>query len=973
MSRKSSRYKSRNRSRNKSRTKHLRPLAGLLATGLGSAVLAAGQSVEFPKYFTGPQPNGSWVVSDGQVITPSGTQVNLGIRVRAKAVALNPSLKTHTAAVLTLGTSTSDGNGAVEVFDTLTGAILQNYIPFGVDPSGSFGGLTYSADGKYLLFSQDSSNVTIANVNAQGLLSDDAQISVPPNNSFITCFPNSPPAAYGNPCGSFYSSYTSYPGGIAVLQNGESAYALLNQNDTLAQINLTTKTEGTQIRVGNAPHSILINSTGTTAYISNEGGRAATEADFQINSAGTEIVADPVVGAAITGTVSVVDLASMTVTATISTGMHPTGMAFYGRDLLVANTYSDSISVIDTGSNIVTRTISLGLPIGVPGAGEPAYGAAPNSIAVDTKTNTAYVALYNANAIAVVDLSTGAKTPVLGMIPVAYAPSSVVLDNSNDTLLVANDKGIGTRYSFECDYNVCDYNTHQDNGTVSIVPVPKTSALAAMTKQVFTNNHWDLTENIESASGGSPKTKPVAIPAKIGDPSLIKHVFLIVRENRTYDQVLGDVAAGNGDASLAVFGDGSAAGGTPVTPNVHTLVTRFPLFDNFYDPSRQSADGHQWITEGMAPYADDIQSPDWVRSYPGGNAGDALAYQNKGFLFSEAAAAGLSVKLYGEYVENDTFLQPGGSTSEPSWADFYADSQCFEGGPDCGPPGTAGETTLYYQNTVQAESSIPAVYQHLIKNFPQFDLGIPDQFRVDLWLQDFNNDVAAGTVPSLSILWIMCDHTGGPPVPIAEEADNDLAVGRIIDYISHSNVWSTSAIFMEEDDAQNGVDHVDGHRSPGYIVSPYAEQSGPTQHTYYTQVNMTRTMEQILGLTPMNQFDLVASPMRTAFVVGTPPTSNFDPWTHVPNQVPLNEGVTASSDDPKASPKVKALRKAWLQKKTQIFAGKLTKPDSEDPDTVNHLNWYMATGFTRPYPGEKTVRPPSEFTKAAPTKVDDDD
>jgi YVTN family beta-propeller protein len=973
MSRKSSQYKSRNRSRNKSRTKHLRPLAGLLATGLGSAALAAGQSVEFPKYFTGPQPNGSWVVSDGQVITPSGTQVNLGIRVRAKAVALNPSLKTHTAAVLTLGTSTSDGNGAVEVFDTLTGAILQNYIPFGVDPSGSFGGLTYSADGKYLLFSQDSSNVTIANVNAQGLLSDNAQISVPPNNSFITCFPNSPPASYGNPCGSFYSSYTSYPGGIAVSQNGESAYALLNQNDTLAQINLTTKTEGTQIRVGNAPHSILINSTGTTAYISNEGGRAATEADFQINSAGTEIVADPVVGAAITGTVSAVDLASMTVTATISTGMHPTGMAFYGRDLLVANTYSDSISVIDTGSNIVTRTISLGLPIGVPGAGEPAYGAAPNSIAVDTKTNTAYVALYNANAIAVVDLSTGAKTPVLGMIPVAYAPSSVVLDNSNNTLLVANDKGIGTRYSFECDYNVCDYNTHQDNGTVSIVPVPKTSALAAMTKQVFTNNHWDLTENIESASGGSPKTKPVAIPAKIGDPSLIKHVFLIVRENRTYDQVLGDVAAGNGDASLAVFGDGSAAGGTPVTPNVHTLVTRFPLFDNFYDPSRQSADGHQWITEGIAPYADDIQSPDWVRSYPGGNAGDALAYQNKGFLFSEAAAAGLSVKLYGEYVENDTFLQPGGSTSEPSWADFYTDSQCFEGGPDCGPPGTAGETTLYYQNTVQAESSIPAVYQHLIKNFPQFDLGIPDQFRVDLWLQDFNNDVAAGTVPSLSILWIMCDHTGGPPVPIAEEADNDLAVGRIIDYISHSNVWSSSAIFIEEDDAQNGVDHVDGHRSPGYIVSPYAEQNGPTQHTYYTQVNMTRTMEQILGLTPMNQFDLVASPMRTAFVVGTPPTSNFDPWTHVPNQVPLNDGVTASTDDPKSSPKVKALRKAWLQKKTQIFAGKLTKPDSEDPDTVNHLNWYMATGFTRPYPGEKTVRPPSEFTKAAPTKVDDDD
>ncbi len=567
----------------------------------------------------------------------------------------------------------------------------------------------------------------------------------------------------------------------------------------------------------------------------------------------------------------------------------------------------------------------------------------------------AYVALYNANAIAVVDLSSKAKSPVLGMIPVAYAPSSVVLDKNNNTLLVANDKGIGARLSNECDHGVCGYNTHQDNGTVSIVPVPDSVNLAAMTNQVFTNNHWDLTQNIQSASGGSQKTAPVAIPAHIGDPSLIKHVFLIIRENRTYDQILGDVAAGNGDASLAVFGGQD-------TPNAHALVQRFPLFDNFYDPSRQSADGHQWITEGMAPYADDIQSPDWVRSYPGGNAGDALAYQNKGFLFSEAAAAGLSLKIYGEYVENDTFLQPNGSTSEPSWTDFYNDAMNFESG---------GEKTLYYQNTVQAEASVPAVSNHLIKNFPQFDLGIPDQFRVDLWVQDFNNDVANGTVPTLSILWIMDDHTGGPPTPDAEQADNDLAVGRIIDYISHSNVWNTSAIFIEEDDAQNGVDHVDGHRSPGYIVSPYAVQGGPTDHTYYTQVNMTRTIEQILGLTPMNQFDLVASPMGTAFVKGAPPAGNFEPWTHVPNQVPLNEGVTAATDRPTSSAKAKALKAAWLQKKAEIFAGKLTRPDSEDPETVNHLNWYMSTGFTRPYPGESTVRPPSEFNKPAPDGDDD--
>ncbi len=945
--RKKSRRNPRDHSENKSRISRLRPLAGLLATGLSIPAFVVGQSMPFPTYQTGPQTNGSFVVSSGQIITPAGNQVDLGIQVRAKAIALNPT-RNHTAAVLTMGAAE-----AVEIFDTVTGSVLQNYITLGMDSKGSYNGIAYSADGKYLVFSQDSSNVTVAKVSAEGLLEDDAQVKVAPNNSFITCFQNSPPGSYGVPCGTFYTPSTSYPGGIALSKDGKSAYALLNQNDTLTKIDLTANPpkQGNQIRVGNAPHSVVIDKAGTTAYVSNEGGRIATEGDFQIWSAGTEIVADPVVGAAITGTVSVVDLASMKVTANIPTGLHPTGMAFYNKFLLVANTYSDTISIINMSNNKVVRTIDLGLPIGVPGEQQAAYGAAPDSIAADHAKGIAYVALYNANAIGVVNLNSGAENPVMGMIPVAYAPSSVKFDEADKVLIVANDKGIGARYSFETDYNVTGYNTHQDNATVSIVPLPDSGSLEYMTKQVFENNHWDLKQNITSASGGTLKTRPVAIPAKIGDPSLIKHVFLIIRENRTYDQILGDVAAGDGDPSLAVFGGKD-------TPNVHQLVKRFPLLDNFYDPSRQSADGHQWITEGLAPYADDIQSPDWVRSYPGGNAGDALAYQNKGFLFSEAAAAGLPVKIYGEYVENDTFKQPDGSTAEPSWTQFYNDAKRFEAGQ---------EKTLYYQNTVQAESSLPAVRDHLITNFPQFDLNIPDQFRVDVWLQDFKKDTASGSVPALSILWVMDDHTGGPPTPDAEQADNDLAVGRIIDYVSHSSVWSSSAIFVEEDDAQNGVDHVDGHRSPGYVVSPYTVQNGATDHTYYTQVNMTRTMEQILGLPPMNQFDLVASPMRTAFVKGQPPADNFKPWSHVPNEVALNQGVTATAANKMPdSAAVKALRVAWLQKKAEIFAGKLTKPDAEDPDTVNHLNWYLSTDFKRPYPGEKTIRPPSEFNRPAP-------
>src|SRR5215475_11938750 len=203
MSRKTSRHNPRNNSRNSSRLNRVRPLAGLLVTALSVPALF-GQSKQFPTYATGPQPNGSWVVSDGQVITPAGTQVDLGIRVRAKAIALNPIARTHTAAVLTLGATQ-----AVEVFDTNTGAVLQNYIPFGVDASGSYSGITYSADGKYLVFSQDSGNVTIAKVNKQGLLEDNASVSVPSNTPFTTCFPNSPVGPYERPCATFYSPGTS--------------------------------------------------------------------------------------------------------------------------------------------------------------------------------------------------------------------------------------------------------------------------------------------------------------------------------------------------------------------------------------------------------------------------------------------------------------------------------------------------------------------------------------------------------------------------------------------------------------------------------------------------------------------------------------------------------------------------------------------------------------------------------------------
>ena len=613
---------------------------------------------------------------------------------------------------------------------------------------------------------------------------------------------------------------------------------MLDDNNTLTKIDLTATTpvQGAQIRVGNVPHSVVISPDGKTAYVSNEAGRIATASDFQVYSDGTPVVADYPTGSTSTGTVSVVDLASFTVTGSIKTGLHPTGMAFWGKSLLVANAYSDSISVIDTTTNKEVRKIDLGLPIGVPGEHKPAYGAGPNSIAVDDKNNIAYVALYNANAIAVVDLNDGRWNPVLGMIPVGYAPSFGCAGQGGQRTAGCQRQRHRhpnpfagtvpsaplTANSETTEFTVTGLQTHQDLGTVSIVPIPGAAALWRADGRRSSRTTTGIWRKISSsAAGGHNHAKPLAIPERIGDPSKIKHVLLIIRENRTYDQILGDVASGNGDASLAVFGDNATFGS--VTPNAHALVKRFPLFDNFYDPSRQSADGHNWIVQAMAPYSDDIQSPDWLRDYPS-NGGDAIAYQKKGHLWDIAAQQGVSFKNYGEYIEYNTFNPPEGCTPNLTvprlhsllradrWIDFYNDTQAYESGK---------EKQLYNYNTVASHSPLPNLINNTVQNYPQFDLGIPDQFRVDIWKQDFAKDVAAGTVPQLEMIWISSDHTGGPPTAHAMQADNDLALGRFVDTISHSSIWKDSAIFVEEDDAQNGVDHVDGHRSPGYIISPY--------------------------------------------------------------------------------------------------------------------------------------------------------
>ena len=919
----------------------------LLALALAAPGLAVAADTQTRT--VGPQLNGSIVASDNQLLTPAGTVVELGSPVRAKAVAVNPNKATHSAAVLLMSAAEP-----VIVFDTRIGAVLQRYVPvrtsgstYTPDPTGSFTGITYSSDGSKLLFSADDNYVEVANVDPfKGLLTYASSVPVP-----------LPPA---NPL--LYDPYSADPGGLALVDDSVGLVAL-SANNSLGVIDLANGTLTGQIPVGNAPNRVAVK--GDFAYVTNEGGRPATSSDFTTLSDGTPIVANPTTGSSLTGTVSVVNVRTGKLATTINVGLHPAGETISGSTLYVANAYSDTLSVIDTQTRTLTRTIDVAPAI--PGA--PFSGGADDVAVVGT---TAYVTLGEANAVAVVDLTNMTTSPVLGYIPTEYFPTSIAYDKGSKQLVVSNDKGTGAQGSIGTAHGVSAFNTHQDTGTISLIPIPTGSELATMTARVIKNNAWNSANTRVAPRYANGGAAPVAVPLHIGEPSLIKHVWYIIKENRTYDQMLGDVAQGNGDPSLAVF-----AGNVP---NQHAIIQRFPLLDNLYAPSRQSADGHPWTIEAGSFYSNDILSPDWIRSYPGGNDNDALTFTASGYIWTDAVAKGLNVKLYGEWSDGSVVANNPATGQPYSWADFYNTSLYDESGGTQGknvvPPGSDSE-----------QSQIPAVNALLDPHYPSFNLGIPDQYRMDYYIPILQAQDAAGNVPSLTVMWLPDDHTNGTttgtPLPNNYEADNDLALGRLVEAISHSSVWSSSAIFVTEDDSQDGVDHVDGHREPAYIISPYAvpPQSpgvGQVIKTTYTVVNMERTIENILGLQPMSQFDTVASPMFDCFTN----TPNDAPFTHVAANTALNIGPggtpiagTGPANYTMNLLKLTPMQKAWNVASNFMTRGKIAKADSVDENFLNHAIWYSATNWTRPYPGEAKVEGPARFVKAAlraPVRDSDD-
>jgi hypothetical protein len=642
---------------------------------------------------------------------------------------------------------------------------------------------------------------------------------------------------------------------------------VLNAANALGVVDLTASPARliAQIPVGDAPNSVVAR--GKYAYVSNEGGRPATSEDFTNDSDGTPIVVDRKDAFAITGTVSVVDLASGKTVKTFKVGLHPAGMTISGSDLYVANAYSDSLSVVHLSSDEVVRTINRSVPI----AGG-VFGSGPSGVAV-VGDSRAFVTLGQANAIAVVNLSGRDAHPVVGYIPTGYFPTSMSYDAAHRQLVVADDKGLGAQGALGNVLGVARLQHASGYRCVNLIPLPNADRLAKYTKQVINNDHWNLSTNIQvGPEYVDPNATPVAVPRNIGEPSFIKHVFLIIK-------MLGDVPWGNGDPSLAVFAS--------ALPNQHAFIKRFPLLDNVYAQSRQSADGHPWIVMSGSFYSNDILSPDWIRSYPGGDADDPLTYTPRGFLWSAAEAKGLSVRLFGEWPnEGNVATKPDGGSY--TWSDFYGTAMCKEGK-------AAASSCIVPDGTVTVSSPVPSAAKILDPHYPPFNLTIPDQYRVDYWIPLFQHLDATKQVPNLTILWLPDDHTAGTkkglPYPINYEADNDLALGRIVETISHSEVWAQSAIFVEEDDSQNGVDHVDGHRQPVYIISAYtaapqAPGQGKVIHTTYTAENINRTIENMLGMQPLTQFDLVASPMFDAFQN----TADLTPYDHLPAVIPLDNG-----------------------------------------------------------------------------------
>jgi YVTN family beta-propeller protein len=863
--------------------------AALLAlTGTG---LAYASTAGFGTDQVGTTTPRGFVASDDQYLTPLGSELVLN-NGKIMSSTVSPD-GTHMAATL------ADGANALGIVNLQTWTV-QQYVNGASGNNVGQAAPAYSPDGTQLWLPQNK-GLTKFTVNPDGSVANPTFISIPTLGSQLALV------------------------GQAVFSpDGSTVYAAVNGQNTVVAINDATGVIEQTWTVGNAPRDMVL--VGNKLYVTNEGGRPAKPGESTLNSYGTQVPASSFTGAATTGTVSVINVADPTATpASIKVGLHPTAIYANNGAVFVANTSSNDVSVIDTSKDKVVQTIwTQPWP-------EASIGYEPDAITL-TGDGHLLVSLGGANALAVYKY-TAPMDPVsyVGLIPTDYFPEGVTTVGS--TVVVTNMRGIDARRSAGP-----GHNTHDTTASLTYFTLPSDQAIRSGTAQVFANNGWTPGSVLYSHGDDA---KPVPVPVRIGDPSVIKHVFLIVKENRTYDQQFGDIPQGNGDPAFTQFGEA-------VTPNQHALALQFGLYDNFYDAGTNSAEGHNWLMQADNPEYTQSLAGQYQRSYD--TEDDALGHQPTGFIWSGAEAVGKTVRDFGEFQQ---FLT---KPADASWQNLYCDAKNMAANPTA--------TTAY---PLVSTSPIPSLNNVSNNGFPKFDTSVPDIYRYQIWLRDFQ----ANGPSNLNMFWLSSDHTGGPPSPAAQVADNDLATGEIVDTISHSKYWKNSVIFVVEDDSQAGLDHVDGHRAPIQIISPWA-QHGVVDDHYYTQVTMIRTIEQILGIHPMNQKDSAATPMFAAFTNHP----DYTPFTAVPNQTSLTAGlstlpscgadvppgltaakITASTVVPANMKPIAALWAKWLTK--QHTTGPNAVPDYANPEQMNRYVWYQTTNWKRPYPGDAKIYAPN--------------
>ncbi|MFC9629999.1 bifunctional YncE family protein/alkaline phosphatase family protein [Streptomyces mirabilis] len=881
----------------------------LVAAGIAVALAVTGTAVASTSQFATQQvgqvtANGQ-VISSDQYIAPYGsrTVINNG-KIMSSAVSPDGS---HLAA------SVTDGDASLVVMDLKTGQVQQRVGTASTDDlritSGAVGqeGPTYSPDGSQLWLGQ-SDGYTKFTVNPDGTLSSPTTISIPAEGS-----------------------KHALVGAAVFSADGSTVYGAVNGQNRVAAIDAATGTIKQSWAVGNAPRGIAM--VGNKLYVSNEGGRPAKSGDTTINSYGTQVPANPQTGATTTGTVSVIDLGDPTAAVgSIDVGLHPTALYAKNGAVFVTNTADNNVSVIDTRKNKVVQTIAT-----QPWP-EASVGYEPNAVTL-TDDGRLLVTLGRANAVAVYRYKSPQEpASYVGLLPTDYFPAEITAVGKK--VIVSNTRGIDARRPT----NKAGHGTHDTTSSLTQFTLPDDSVIRSQTGKVFQQNGW--TRGSVSLAHGKGNQKQVPVPGRLGAPSTIKHVFMIVKENRTYDQVFGDMPQGNGDPSVTQFGEN-------VTPNQHALASQFGLYDNTYDIGTNSAEGHNWLMQADDPEYTESSAGEYTRSYD--TEDDALGHQKSGFIWTGAQAAGKSVKDFGEFQSFES--KPAGA----SWQNLYCDTKNME---------ATGQNTAY---PIQTGSAIPSLNKVSVPGFPLFDTSVPDVYKEQIWKQDFEKNGPA----NLNMFWLSNDHTGGPANAAAQVADNDLAVGRMVDEISHSKYWKDSAIFVVEDDSQAGLDHVDGHRAPIQIISPWAQHAAVDSH-YYSQITMIRTIEQILGIHPMNQKDSAASPMRGAFTRHP----DFTPFKALPNRTSLTDGLktppscgvdTPAPQDPSAAPvpsaKVPAAKRAlaatWEEWKThQRLTGPGAIPDFANPAQMNHFTWYQTHGWNKPYPGESKIFAPKDVPGA---------